>query len=222
MPRVSPKLIPFLEQARHTAEAFRKNGSQPTFATSREALATLTRTFVTQPVALPRVVDALIPGPDWDVPVRIYHPDPEQRLPLLLFIHGGGHIAGSIAVYDGIARRLAKACSRITLSVEYRRAPECPYPAGRDDVFQAAAGAVSLMERLGMPHEPRLALAGDSAGGALAASISHRAGHAPGLSIEKQVLIYPSLDYTHGKAQARGNFFPPRGIQGNDPCLFEP
>jgi acetyl esterase/lipase len=192
----SPALTPFLEQIRKAGEAFRQNGSQPTFANAREGLATLTRSFVTQPLPMARVVDALIPGPQWDVPVRIYHPDPEQSLPVLLFIHGGGHMAGSIAVYDGIARRLAKASSRITLSVEYRRAPECPYPSGLADVTQAAEGALNLLEKLGMLHEKRLAIAGDSGGGALAASLSHRADHGAGFSIEKQVLIYPSLDYT--------------------------
>ncbi|TWI77394.1 acetyl esterase/lipase [Desulfobotulus alkaliphilus] len=196
MENPSPALIPFLEQVRKAGKAFLQNGSQPTFANAREGLATLTRTFVTKPCPMAKIIDAPIPGPQWDVPVRIYHPAPEQSLPLLLFIHGGGHMAGSIAVYDGIARRLAKASSRITLSVEYRRAPECPYPSGLEDVTQAAKGAFDLLESLGIGHEKRLAIAGDSGGSALAASLSHRAVHEPGLSIEKQILIYPSLDYT--------------------------
>ncbi|TYT74665.1 alpha/beta hydrolase [Desulfobotulus mexicanus] len=196
MKNPSPALMPFLEQVSKAAEAFLQSGSQPTFANAREGLAILTRTFVTKACPVAKIIDASIPGPKWDVPVRIYHPNPEQSLPLLLFIHGGGHMAGSIAVYDGIARRLAKASSRITLSVEYRRTPECPYPSGLEDVTQAAKGAFSLLENLGIGHEKKLAIAGDSGGGALAASLSHRASHEPELSIEKQVLIYPSLDYT--------------------------
>lgn len=194
MPALHPALLPFLEQIRKAAEAFRQSGSQPTFANAREGLATLTRTFVTRPLPVARVVDTLIPGPERDVPVRIYHPAPEQHPAVLLFIHGGGHMAGSIAVYDGIARRLTQASSRITLSVEYRRSPDCPYPSGLEDVTQAAKGTFALLENLGIGHEKRLAIAGDSGGGALTASLSHRAD--TGFSIEKQVLIYPSLDYT--------------------------
>ncbi|MCW7754251.1 alpha/beta hydrolase [Desulfobotulus sp. H1] len=196
MKNPSPALLPFLEQIRMTAETFRKNGSQPTFANAREGLSTLTRTFVTKPCPVAAVMDALIPGPKWEVPVRIYHPDPEQTLPLLLFIHGGGHMAGSIHVYDGIARRLARTSGHITISVEYRRAPECPYPVGFTDVIHAARGLFPLLEKLKIAHTGRLSAAGDSGGGALCASLSHRASHEPEIRLHRQVLIYPSLDYT--------------------------
>jgi acetyl esterase/lipase len=145
------------------------------------------------------VRDEVIPGPDYPVPVRIYHPDPGQALPAALFIHGGGHVAGNVAMYDASARKLALAARRVTVAVEYRLAPECPYPAGLNDTMTCAKQLFGTLDQLDLGYMSRLALIGDSGGGALSATIAHRAQYEPGLDIERQVLIYPSLDYTLSK-----------------------
>lgn len=196
MTQVSSGLKDFLKLANQGAAIFHGAGCRPTSANAREALGNLTRSFVTEPVVIPKVLDDLIPAATFPVPVRIYHPRPETRLPVALFVHGGGHMAGSIAVYDPIARRIAAHTSHILVSVEYRRAPESPYPAGLTDVMAAAKGIWACLDRFAIAHEKSLSLIGDSGGGAFCASLSHLAQYDPAISFQKQVLIYPSLDYT--------------------------
>jgi acetyl esterase/lipase len=171
-------------------------GYRPTVTNARESLDGMTRRYVTQAPELWMVRDDAIAGPDHQVPVRVYHPHPGRALPVALFVHGGGHVAGGVSLYDPIARKLAIASSRIVVSVEYRLAPECPYPAGLNDVMACAKRVFRCLGGLDLPYEPRLALVGDSGGGALCATVSHLGQWEPGLAIERQALIYPSLDYT--------------------------
>jgi acetyl esterase/lipase len=194
--RVPQPLRDWLLTVREAKEKAREHGYRRTATNTREAWDTLTRRFAGDPPEIAWVRDELIPGPDYRVPVRVYHPSPERPLPVALFVHGGGHIAGGVSTYDPIARRLALAADRVVVSIEYRLAPECPYPAALKDAMACAKRVFRLLENLAMPFEPRLALMGDSGGGALCATVSHRAQYEAGLCIERQVLIYPSLDYT--------------------------
>jgi acetyl esterase/lipase len=91
---------------------------------------------------------------------------------------------------------LAKATAHILVSVDYRLAPECPYPNGASDVASVIKGIQPVLEKLGLNFQDRISLVGDSAGGALCATNAHRFQFDPGVSIHRQVLIYPSLDYT--------------------------
>lgn len=193
----------WLGKLREAQRLARAAGYRPTPTNVRESLDGLTRRFVTSipPIALVR--DDLVPGPDYAVPVRIYHPAPDRALPVALFVHGGGHMGGGVSLYDGIARRLALAANRVLVSVDYRLAPECPYPAGLKDVLACAKRVFRTLEQNELAHEPRLAILGDSAGGALCASLSHLAQFEPGLTIEHQVLIYPGLDYTLSQPSTR-------------------
>ena len=177
----------------------REQGREYTPIGAREALDFMTRRFVTQAPEIPLVQDALVRDERtsaYPVPVRIYHPDPENNLPVLLFAHGGGHMAGSVSVYDRIARKLAHSSERILLSVEYRLAPECPYPAGINDLETVVRYAYPTLQRLGVKYLRRMALAGDSGGAATSASVAHRIADEKGVRLDQQVLIYPSLDYT--------------------------
>jgi acetyl esterase/lipase len=176
--------------------ALLSSGARLTTTTAREALESLTRRFVTQVPEIPFVRDDLIPGADYQVPVRIYHPQPGGALPVAIFVHGGGHVSGSASLYDPIARKLALAAEHVLVSVDYRLAPECPYPAALKDVLAGVKGIYSLLDNLALSHRRRLALIGDSGGGALCATIAHRCQFDPGVALERQVLIYPSLDYT--------------------------
>ncbi|WP_295887975.1 alpha/beta hydrolase [uncultured Thiohalocapsa sp.] len=167
-----------------------------TVINARETFDALIRTHVTERPEVALVRDDVVPGPDYAVPVRIYHPAPEQTRPVALFLHGGGHVAGSVAVYDPIARRLAVETGWIIVAVEYRLAPECPYPAAVKDSMACAKGVFRCLAAQGLRFEQRLALIGDSGGGALCATLSHLAQYEPAVSIAAQVLIYPSLDYS--------------------------
>jgi acetyl esterase/lipase len=173
-----------------------QTGDPFTCTTAREALQSITRTFVTRSPDIPLIINDLVSDGDYSVPVRVYHPVPTEPLPVIVFVHGGGHMAGSVSVYDPIARRLADATRHLVVSVDYRLAPECPFPAGLNDVVNVIRGIRPVLANRGCLFDPRLFLVGDSGGGALCASAAHRLQHQPELCLAGQVLIYPSLDYT--------------------------
>lgn len=177
----------------------REQGREYTPIGAREALDFMTRRFVTQAPEIRFIQDALVQdtgASNYPVPVRIYDPAPERNLPVLVFAHGGGHMAGSVGVYDPIARKLAAASQRIVVSVEYRLSPECPYPAGLNDLEKVVRFAYPTLDRLGINYQRQMALAGDSGGAAISASTVHRLADEKNVKLDRQVLIYPSLDYT--------------------------
>ncbi len=192
----------FIARMREIREQRAENGLRDTVVTAREGIEAITRPFHSQIPAIALIRDELIPGPDYEVPVRLYHPTPEstpdQAPGVALFVHGGGHISGSLSLYDPIARKLAAATGWVICSVDYRLAPECPYPSGLQDLMACIKGIFPLLtsQTQPLPFCRRLALIGDSAGGALCASAAHRAQYEPGVRIERQALIYPSLDYS--------------------------
>ena len=186
----------WLEATRAARAVAHANAYRRTVTNARETFDALTRNFVTERPDVALVRDDVIPGPDYSVPVRIYHPAPEEAPAVALFVHGGGHVAGSVALYDPIIRRLALAIRRIVVAVEYRLAPECPYPAALKDTVVCAKHVFSCLDQQRLSYEPRLALLGDSGGGALCATVSHLSQYEPDVAIEAQALIYPSLDYS--------------------------
>jgi acetyl esterase/lipase len=196
MRQLSPQLQPWLESYNQLMAELVEKGFKPTPINVREGLANLTRGLVTQIPVVAWVQDDLVANPGFDVPVRIYHPAPHRKLPVLVYYHGGGHMAGSVSVYDPICRKMALATQHIVVAPEYRLAPECPYPAGVQDAYHVAKYLWATLESRALKFDPRLSLAGDSAGGALCATVAHLAQHDAGMQILKQVLIYPSLDYT--------------------------
>lgn len=136
--------------------------------------------------------------PQYDVPVRIYHPDPDTALPCLLYLHGGGGTAGSVSVYDGILRRIAHHTRHIVVAPEYRLAPENPFPAGQMDAVTALLGVRDLLSRRGLAFTGRLVMAGDSHGGALLSNLwrAELDDWVGAGQVAAQVLIYPSVDFT--------------------------
>ncbi|RMC93824.1 alpha/beta hydrolase [Aquitalea palustris] len=196
MHAVSPKLTDWLSQLNQLIRRLRDSGYKPTAIGAREALANVTRSLVSAGPDIAWVNDEIIHGRDYSVPVRIYHPAPGEARPVLLFLHGGGHTAGSVSVYDPISRRLAAATGHIVVVPEYRLAPENPYPAALHDAYAAARGVFAALSARQLPFLPSLSLIGDSAGAALAATVSARSQHDTALQIAAQVLIYPSLDYS--------------------------
>jgi acetyl esterase len=144
------------------------------------------------PVAIAAARDFSIEGPGGPLGLRVYHPAPGERLPAVVFLHGGGWVIGTLDSHDGLARRLANLARCAVVSVDYRRAPEHPYPAPIEDALAAIAALPSLGDRFEI-DPGNYAVAGDSAGGniaiAAALKLRGRAG-AP----RAQVLFYPVTD----------------------------
>jgi acetyl esterase len=146
-----------------------------------------------EPPAVAAVEDRVIPGPAADLPVRIYTPEGDGPRPVVAYFHGGGFVFCSIDTHDGTCRRLANATGAVVVSVEYRLAPEHCFPAATDDCYAATVWVHEHTSELGGdPHQ--LVVAGDSAGGNLAADVAHMARDRGGPPIAFQALIYPVID----------------------------
>lgn len=196
MRQLAPKLEDWLKAYNTLLKKLESTGFKATSTNAREGLANLTYTLVTQKTPIDWIQDDLVEGDEFNVPIRIYHPQPDSQLPVLLYFHGGGHMAGGVSVYDPICRRIARAANHIVISADYRLAPECPYPAGINDALSVTKNIWQTLESRDIRYDGRLSIAGDSAGGAICATVSHSLQHDPAVKIHKQVLIYPSLDYT--------------------------
>jgi acetyl esterase len=142
-----------------------------------------------QPVA--RVEDAVVPGSG--VRTRVYRPAGEAPFGCLVLLHGGGWVTGDLDTHDRPARRLANASGCVVVTVDYRRPPEHPFPAPLDDCLEAIRWIHRDARRLGI-DPARIGVAGDSAGGNLAAAACLRARDEGGPDIAFQALIYPVTD----------------------------
>ncbi len=142
-----------------------------------------------------RVEDRTIDGPAGPLPIRLYWP-PETGTapPVVMFFHGGGWVVGDLDSYDGEARNHAVGADALVVSIDYRLAPEHPYPAAVDDVWAATQWVATHGEELGADPK-RLAVAGDSAGGNLAAVIAQVARDSGGPPIAFQLLWYPATTW---------------------------
>jgi acetyl esterase len=147
-----------------------------------------------------RVEDVQIPGHGGYVPARLYVPDAgASHGPLIVHLHGGGWVVGSIESYDPVCRALANAAGAAVLGVEYRLAPEDPFPAALDDAWAALRWTAEHAEEHGCDPR-RLAVAGDSAGGNLAAAVARRARDHGGPPLRFQLLVYPVTDPARASA----------------------
>jgi len=196
MRHVSSKLQGWLYNYNTFMKGLLETGFKQTPTNTREGLANLTMLLVTDRTEISLVQDDLVNAPDYAIPVRIYHPTPDASIPVLIYYHGGGHMAGSVAVYDPICRKIAHASEHIVVSVDYRLAPECPYPLGVNDAYNVVKNIWATLDGRDLKYQRHLSIAGDSAGGALCATVAHISQHDERIDIRRQALIYPSLDYT--------------------------
>ena len=146
-----------------------------------------------QPTPVAQVIDRTIPSPAGDIKIRIYRPHAEGVFPIVLFMHGGGFILGDLDSHDEVGRTLTMKAECVTVAVDYRLAPEDPFPAAPEDCFAALRWAHVHAAEFG-GDAPRIAVCGDSAGGNLAAVMTLRARDEGGPAICGQVLIYPLTD----------------------------
>ncbi|MFP3293528.1 MAG: alpha/beta hydrolase, partial [Nitrososphaeria archaeon] len=140
------------------------------------------------------VADVAVRGRDGEIHARLYRPRSIERPPLVVYYHGGGFVYYSVETHDNICRRLSTLSGAAVMSVDYRLAPEHKFPAAVHDAYDAVVWAGEAAEELGVDPNA-IAVAGDSAGGNLAAAVSLMARDAGrGDFIRAQVLIYPVLN----------------------------
>jgi len=190
---VSDKLKPFLAQVNEAITQAKRDNvivSPELVRTNLDKLSAL----VTLIPEINNISNTVITDKTHQVPVRIYTPDSKEKLDVLLYFHGGGHMCGSVALYDPMCRKIALASNCIVISVEYRLAPEFPYPAGINDAQLVLENYTQVLTSFNFSSQ--LYIAGDSAGGAICATLSMNNIDNEKVNIDKQILIYPSLDYT--------------------------
>jgi acetyl esterase len=159
------------------------------------------------PPAVESVRLLLAPGPAGPVPVRAYRPKgagKDEVLPALVYCHGGGWVIGDLDTHDVVCRTLANGARCAVFSVEYRKAPEAPFPAAVEDCFSAFTFISKNSNSLKIDPS-RLAVGGDSAGGNLATVIALMARDAGGPAPSFQLLIYPGTDQRMGHPSIDGN-----------------
>ncbi|SRX95568.1 putative lipase LipH [Mycobacterium tuberculosis H37Rv] [Mycobacterium shimoidei] len=138
-----------------------------------------------------RVENRAIDGPAGPINIRIYWPPTDPAAPVVVFFHGGGFVVGDLDTHDGTCRLHAVGAEAVVVSVDYRLAPEHPYPAAIDDAWAATQWVAEHGEDIGA-DTTRLAVAGDSAGATISAVIAQRARDNDGPPIAFQLLWYPS------------------------------
>ncbi|MFY8195593.1 MAG: chloramphenicol hydrolase [Novosphingobium sp.] len=169
------------------------------------------------PTPVAEVRDPSLDLPGRTIAARLYRAEgAPSPAPLVLFYHGGGWVVGSVDSHDELARALCAASGAAVLSVEYRLSPETPFPGPLDDCHDALLWAVAHAADLGI-DPARLAVAGDSAGGNLAAAVALRLRDAKGPALVHQLLIYPvtDADFTRPSfvENAEGYFLTTRAMQ---------
>ncbi len=153
---------------------------------------------------LDSVANLMFAGPETNLPVRLYRPRREgnEALPTLVFYHGGGWVVGNPDTHDHVCRYLAARSQCLIASVDYRLAPEHPFPAAFDDAVAGVRWVQRKADEIGADAD-RIAVGGDSAGGNLAAAAALAVRGE--IDLRGQLLIYPAVDFTADNDSLRDN-----------------
>ena len=193
--------------------------------TDPESIARIRAEFLagTVPLSKPtpfdgRVEDRILEAPDGPIPIRIYTPSGSGPWPLLVYLHGGGFVVGHPDYTDAVTRGIAAAAPAVVVSVDYRMAPEHPFPVPVEDTQRAIDWCVEHADVLGIRADA-IAVGGDSAGGNLAAVAAQRDRDEGRGRIALQILIYPTVDgarhdRTSQVAFARGYGLSTKDVRG--------
>jgi acetyl esterase/lipase len=154
-----------------------------------------TRAMTGEPASVRRVENLAIPAADQSIPARIYTPDADAPLPIIVYLHGGGYVKGGVEESDTFCRTLAHVTRRIVLSIDYRLAPEHPFPAALDEAVTATRWASAHAAELGGVRGT-VVVCGESAGGNLAAVTCLQLRSDAHVKITQQVLLQPVVDFT--------------------------
>ena len=171
-------------------------------ATRRAAMIALATNPAIPKHPVHEVCDRTIPGPAGDLPVRLFRPSAAPNLPVLVWFHGGGWVTGNLETHDNLCRLLCDAADVLVVSVDYRLAPETPFPGPQEDDYAALEWLADNAAGLGV-DPARIVVMGESAGGGLAAGLALMTRDRGGPPLAGQVLIYPMLDWRTGGPEDR-------------------
>ena len=170
---------------------------------------TESRAIYTESQSLPPTVevysveDTLVEGPAGGIPVRIYRPHAEPA-PVHMHLHGGGWVIGNLVTHDADCREICVAAGCIVVAVDYRLAPEHPFPAATEDCYAVACWASALDPQFGGRPGP-ISIGGDSAGGNLAAVVALMSRDRNGPEFALQLLLYPITEPSMSSASFHEN-----------------
>ena len=188
--------MPLDPQAKAVLDQFASMGGQQlhemSVAQARELILGMVA-LAGEPESIARVENRTVPGSAGEIPVRIYTPVGTAPFPVLVYFHGGGWVIGNLDTHDGICRSLANRVGCLVVSVDYRLAPEHPFPAAPEDCYAATRWLAEHAGSLG-GDKGRIAVGGDSAGGNLAAVVALMARDRGGPKLAFQLLVYPATD----------------------------
>jgi acetyl esterase len=141
------------------------------------------------------IEDTTVHEGDTIIPIRIYRPSKiqELNLPLCIFYHGGGYVLGSVALYDPFCRKISQDLHCIIISVEYRCAPEFPFPTAIEDSYSATRWVANHLQQF-QANPQKFYVMGDSAGGGIAAVVAFRNRDRQDFQLSGQILFYPWVD----------------------------
>ena len=200
--------MPLDPQAKALLDEFAAAGAPPPWevplADLRAGFDELSAALAAPAPEVARVEDRTVPGPDGAIPIRLYWPesDGDGALPVLVHFHGGGFVLLGLDAYDPICKMLCAGADCIVVGVGYRKAPENKFPKAADDSWAATRWVAANCAEFG-GDAGRIAVAGDSAGGCLAAGVTHRARAAGGPALVFQLLVYPLTDFAGDTASYR-------------------
>jgi acetyl esterase len=189
--------MPLDPQAQQILDEGKASGLPPVYHLSVEkARDRLTAAFSTkgEPEPVFKVENTKIPGPVFEIPLRIYYPNSNVGIPILVFFHGGGWTVNNLETHDGICRSLTNDAQCIVVSVDYRLAPEHKFPAAIEDAYIATQWVSNNAASIGGDAN-RIAVGGDSSGGTQATVVCAMARDRGGPAISFQWLGYSPTDY---------------------------
>ena len=168
-------------------ELVRKNAHSLTFYSLRPETVATVRDFHVKIVNSEDV---------YEMPVRLYHPNPDENLPLLIYTHGGGFVSGSVDAFDVPVRAIANAAKCVVVAIDYRLAPEHAYPSGIDDVFSVTDWLIKNASSL-KADASKVIVMGDSSGANYTLLSLLRGLRNSVFEVQAQILLYPTVDLTH-------------------------
>lgn len=189
------------------AEAGRPSFEEMTVPECREAYVNSRKALQPDPIEVAEIKNLDMPGPGGTIALRLYRAEPlktGEAQPVIVYFHGGGWVIGDLESHDTVCRELAARSGATLISVDYRLAPEHVFPAAAEDAIAATKWVASNAAKLGVDAS-RMAVAGDSAGGNLAAVAALAARDAGGPAIRFQALLYPVTDFDLTRASYQEN-----------------
>lgn len=182
-----PQVAAFLDQLKAQGAPSMATLPVEEVRASQQALITMMG-ITPEPVA--EVTDRTIPGPGGELPIRVYTPEGSGPFPVLVYLHGGGWVAGDLNLQDDTCRSISNGAGCVVVSVDYRLAPENKFPAAVQDCHAAARWVAENAEQIHV-DPARMAIGGESAGGALTAAVSLKARAEGGPPFVLQVMVNP-------------------------------